>query len=158
MSTWDDNRQAINQLWPLMTLTEEEKRLWRDDLSSLDQPVLYDAIRNVKRNNDSNYPQLKWIRDEYRALDRIRNFSNRRSSAGEPRQIVNIDSADNARMRDELKIAIELATRADYQSTVDLIADKASQHKVELSTAYRLVRYLNERLGMNDGGHVGATA
>ena len=158
MRTWDDNRQAINQLWPLMTLTEEEKRLWRDDLSSLDQPVLYDAIRNVKRNNDSNYPQLKWIRDEYRALDRIRNFSNRRSSAGEPRQIVNIDSAENARMRDELKIAIELATRADYQSTVDLIADKASQHKVELSTAYRLVRYLNERLGMNDGGHLGGTA
>jgi hypothetical protein len=71
MRTWEENKTAINQLWPMAQFTEEERRLWHDDLSGLDQAVLYDAIRNVKRNNESLYPQLKWLRDEYRHLSRL---------------------------------------------------------------------------------------
>ena len=158
MRTWDTNRQTINQLWPLMEFTAEEKKLWHDDLSGLDQAVLYDAIRNVKRNNDTNYPQLKWVRDEYRVLERLRNLRRPTAAAGKAKQIVNIDADKNARMRDELKVAIELATPADWQSTVDLIADKAGKCDIEMATAIRLVRYLNERLGMADGGRIGDAA
>lgn len=158
MKTWDTNRQAINQLWPLMTFTDEEKRLWHDDLSGLDQAVLYDSLRNVKRNNDSNYPQLKWVRDEYRALDRVRSLRRSTTPHGEEKQIVNIDADKNARMRDELKVAIELAAPSDYDATVDLIADKAGKCEIEMATAFRLVRYLNERLGLANGGRIGEAA
>lgn len=158
MRTWDTNRQTINQLWPLMTFTDEEKRLWHDDLSGLDQAVLYDAIRNVKRNNDTNYPQLKWVRDEYRVLDRLRNVRRSASATGEQKQIVNIDAQQDARVRDELKIAIETASPPDYQFTVDLVAEKAAKCEIEMATAFRLVRYLNERLGMANGGRIGDAA
>lgn len=158
MRTWDTNRQTINQLWPLMEFTAEEKKLWHDDLSGLDQAVLYDAIRNVKRNNDTNYPQLKWVRDEYRVLDRLGKLKRKTTPTGEPRQVVSIDADRNARTREELKVAIDLATPADYHATVDLVADKAGKCEIELATAIRLVNYLNERLGMSDGGPIGDAA
>lgn len=158
MRTWDDNRNAINGLWPLMQFTDEEKRLWHDDLSGLDQVVLYDAIRNVKRNNDSNYPHLKWVRDEYRVLERLRNLRRPSTQPGEPKQIVHIDADKNAAMRDELKVAIDLAGPSDYQFTVDLVADKAAKCEIEMATAIRLVRYLNQRLGKADGGSIGDAA
>jgi hypothetical protein len=156
--TWDENRVAINELWPLVQFTAEEKRLWTDDLSGLDQDSLYDAIRNVKRNNESNYPQLKWVRDEYRSLDRVRKLSSRRSSAEEPRQVVKIDADQNARMRDELTIVVDQAGNGDYESIVELIADKAAGHKIEMATAFGLVRYLQRRLGMANGGRIGDAA
>lgn len=153
MRTWDQNRQAINQLWPLMEFTDEEKRLWHDDLSVCDQEVLYDAIRNVKRNNESNYPQLKWIRDEYRGLERLKKFSTRpMPKAGEERQPVVIDSESDSRIGDELRIVCEMATPAQYQEIVDLIADKAAKLQIEMLTARRLIVYLQERLGMSLGG------
>lgn len=158
MRTWDLNRQAINQLWPLMEFMPEEKKLWHDDLSGLDQAVLYDALRNVKRNNDTNYPQLKWVRDEYRVLDRLRNVRRPSSPQGECKKIVSIEPDKNARMRDELKVVIDLASPSDYQATVDLIADKAGSCDIEMATAIRLVRYLNERLGMAQGGRIGDAA
>lgn len=158
MRTWDENRQAINQLWPLMTFTDEEKRLWHDDLAGLNQDVLYDAIRNVKRANDSNYPHIKWVREEYRGLERLSKFASRKTADGEPRQVVKIDADKNARMRDELKAAIECATTADFDSTLALIADKAANCQIELATGYRLVRYLLERLGMANGNVYGGAA
>jgi hypothetical protein len=156
--TWDDNRVAINELWPLVQFTSEEKRLWTDDLSGLDQGSLYDAIRNVKRNNESNYPQLKWVRDEYRSLDRVRKLSSRRSLHDEPRQLVKIDADQNARMREELTLVVDDAKHDEYRSIVDLIADKAACHKIEMATAFGLVRYLQRRLGMANGGRIGDAA
>lgn len=150
MRTWDENRNAINQLWPLMTFTDEEKRLWHDDLSGLDQSVLYDAIRNVKRNNDTNYPQLKWVRDEFRLLDRLRKIEQRPKQ--EPRVTVQIDKREDEKLRDELREYIDSVTRAEWKQAVDLVADKAATLKIELATGYRLVRYLNKRLGMENGG------
>lgn len=155
MRTWDENKTAINQLWPMAQFTEEERRLWTDDLSGLDQSILYDAIRNVKRNNESLYPQLKWIRDEYRGLHRISQFAAKKTSTGEKREVVSIDSADDKRYRDDLRIAIDMATPSDFDSTVDLIASKAADKKIEMATAYRLVQYAIERLGMGGGNALG---
>ena len=152
MRTWDDNKTAINQLWPMAQFTDEEKRLWTDDLSGLDQIVLYDAIRNAKRNHDSLYPQLKWIRDEYRTLSRIASLlSKKRAAPGEPKNRVRIDASVDRRTEDELRAVVEVTTVAQFESTRDLIADKAATLKIELATAYRLVRYLLKRLGMSNG-------
>lgn len=155
MRTWDENRRAINELWPLLQFTGEEKRLWTDDLSGLDQDLLYDAIRNVKRNNESNYPQIKWVRDEYRSLDRVRKLAARKPVTDEPRQVVRIDADVNARMRDELRIVVEQATLNDKDSVVDLIADKAAKLQIEMQTAFGLVRFLLDRLGLSNGGFLG---
>lgn len=155
--TWDDNRQAINQLWPMNQLTEEERRLWSDDLSRLNQDMLYDALRNVKRNHDSNYPQIKWIRDEYRTLDRLASLKSRRPASAEAKVPVIIDTDAEARMRDDLKVMIETATPADKDATVDMIADKAGKCEISMATAFRLVRYLLERLGLSNGMRFGGS-
>lgn len=155
MRTWDDNRAAINGLWPMMQLTEEEKKLWHDDLSPLDQVVLYDAIRNVKRNNDTLYPQLKWVRDEYRSLHRIKSLQGKRANQQEePRQLVCIDKQADDQMASDLRAFIDECTPGQWREAADLIADKASELKLEMATAFRLGRYLNERLGMSQGGKV----
>jgi hypothetical protein len=153
--TWDDNKTAINGLWPMMQLTDEEKRLWHDDLEPLDQVVLYDAIRNVKRNNDTLYPQIKWVREEYRTLHRMRQLSDRRANpSGEPRKLVRIDKKADEKMANDLRSYIDECTPGQWREAVDLIADKAAELKIELATAFRLCRYLNERLGMAQGGKV----
>lgn len=155
MRTWNDNRTAINQLWPRFELTEAERQLWHDDLSGLDQDVLYDAIRNVKRNTDTLYPQLKWMRDEYKRLHRIRSFAERGPSAPkEQRQVVRINEKDNERVRRDLVKVIDSLVPAQWQEGVDLIAAKAGELKIEMQTALRLCRYLNDRLGMSDGGKI----
>lgn len=152
MRTWDENRRAISELWPLMDWTAEEKKLWIEDLSGLDQVVLYDAIRNVKRNNDTNYPQLKWIREEYRTLNRLSQSASRTYKPSEPRELQRIDSSDDQRYREELMEVIRMATPADYDSIAALIAQKAYDLKIELGTGIKLGRYLNQRLGRNQGG------
>lgn len=159
MRTWDQNRVAINQLWPHCKWTDEERVLWHDDLHRLDQVVLYDAIKNVKRNNESMYPQLKWVREEYRQLHRLKTFSEKkRLATTEPREIVNIDKASDAAMREELMAVVEMTTPAEFQGTVDLIADKAARLQIEMATAFRLVSYLLRRLGMDNGNAMGGIA
>jgi hypothetical protein len=157
--TWEENRQAINQLWPMVQFTDEERKLWSDDLKALDQAVLYDAIRNAKRNNDSLYPQLKWIRDEYRSLEASRKWARGSKSAASPEHPrVSIDKATNERNLAELKALVEVTEPCDFRMTVDVIADKASSLQIEMATAFRLVKYLLRRLGMSNGGSIGDAA
>ena len=157
MRTWNDNRTAINQLWPMAQWTDEEKRLWSEDLSRLDQIVLYDAIRNVKRTRDSLYPQLPWVLNEYRDLSRARKTMERKPAA-EQRKPVVIDKDTDDQMRRDLMAVVEMASRETYQETVDMIADAASKLKVEMKTAYSLVLYLIKRLGMGRGNVLGGDA
>lgn len=155
MRTWDENRVAINQLWPKCEWTDEERKLMHDDLEPLDQAVLYDAIRNVKRNNDTLYPQLKWFRDEYRSLSRVKSLQERRPNPErEQRQVVRIEKRDDDKMAGELRAYIDGCTPGDWREAVDFIADKAASLKVEMATAFRLCRYLNERLGIAQGGRI----
>lgn len=160
MRTWEENKTAINQLWPMAQFTDEERKLWGDDLRGLDQVVLYDAIRNVKRNSESLYPQIKWIRDEYRRLDSTRKWLRPQAKNGEQSEFVKvvIDSKTDAKMRDELRALVEVTEPSDFKRTVDIIADKAARLQIELGTAFRLVRYLLERLGLSDGGQIGGAA
>jgi len=152
--TWDDNRNAINQLWPMAQFTDEEKRLWSEDLSRLDQVLLYDAIRNVKRTRDSLYPQLPWVLAEYRDLWRARK-STERKPAQERRTPVVIDKDTDVQMERELRTVVEMATRETHIETVDIIADAAARLKIEMKTAYGLVRYLLKRLGLDRGNAMG---
>lgn len=152
MRTWEENRRAISELWPLMEWTGEEKKLWVDDLSVLDQTLLYDAIRNVKRTRETNYPQLVWIRDEYRTLNRLSQAAARNGKPVEPRELQKVAASDDQRYRDELMEVIRMASPSDFEMIRDLIAGKAAEVKIEMATALRLINFLLQRTGRAQGG------
>lgn len=145
MRTWDDNRAAINQLWPQCKWTDEERRLLHDDLSGLDQDVLYDALRNVKRSRDSLYPQLPWMLQSYRDL-----FSAKRSAlksvptTSEPRLRCEVDDAEDKRLAEEFVSVIDTSGPSDFKSIEAMVLDKLP--KMLNATAYRVLMYASKRL------------
>ena len=145
MRTWDQNRAAINQLWPIAQFTDEEKRLWHDDLSGIDQDVLYDSLRNVKRSRDSLYPQLPWILQAYREL-----FSAKRSALkatptqSEPRLLVNVSDAEDKRLAAEFVTYIDSAQPSEFDAVETMVLDNLP--KMLNATAYRVLMYARKRL------------
>ena len=144
MRTWDQNKSAINQLWPTCTFTDEEKRLWGDDLSCLDQELLYDAIRNVKRTRDTQWPQLKWMLDAYRELSHARKQAKTHSKAPEPRVGVSVNEDENSRLADEFIAYIEAAAPTDCPKIIEMVLDKLP--KMHSRTAMRVINYAKKRL------------
>lgn len=147
--TWNDNRTAINQLWPAVTYTPEEARLWKDDLSGLDQSMLYDAIRNTKRSHDSVYPQLKWVLDAYRELAmrrRVAVTGIRQKTTNEPKVCHYFDDAEDKRRRREYIDWIESASPTDYRAIYDDIFDMQNFKHMKSVTVSSLILYAKERL------------
>lgn len=144
--TWDDNRTAINELWPVVQFTNEEKRLWNDDLSSLDQDTLYDAIRNAKRNHDSVYPQLKWILDAYRELTNLRRAALRLIGPREKKTEWNIDDNRDREMRNEMMEWVDRANPNEFQTIRDAVFSDEVFPKLRCVTAIRILSYAKKRL------------
>lgn len=144
--TWDDNRTAINQLWPVAQFTDEEKRLWSDDLSGLDQETLYDAIRNAKRTHDSVYPQLKWILDAYRELTNLRRAALRLSQPREKKTEWNIDDDGDRQARNEMIEWVDRAEPSEYQAIHDAVFAHGTFERLHSITALRIVMYAKQRL------------
>ena len=145
--TWDDNRAAINQLWPVMQFTEEEKKLWCDDLSSLDQDTLYDAIRNVKRNKDSLYPQLKWVLDAFRELDHAKRQAIKQKRPPQTEDLpppIVINEAESARYAKDFVAVIDAAQPRDFDEVQCRVLDHLP-HLTSLA-AMRLLGYARQRL------------
>jgi hypothetical protein len=158
--TWEQNKTTINQLWPTCSFTDEEKRLWGDDLGSLDQDVLYDAIRNVKRTRDTQWPQLKWMLDAYRELSHAKRQAKTHAKAPEPRVGVKVDEDENSRLADDFIAYIDSAAPSDFQDIHDRVLDKLP--KMHSLTALRVIIYAKKRLlgeepkfgRVNDNGDV----
>jgi hypothetical protein len=144
--TWDENRQSINQLWPIVQFTEEEKRLWNDDLSGLDQDMLYDAIRNAKRGHDAVYPQLKWILDEYRSLAATRRAVLRSNKPREEKTKWDIDETQDRAARNELMEWVDRAQPSEYRAIYDAVFDMDTFKRLHSVTANRIIMYAKERL------------
>jgi hypothetical protein len=144
--TWDENRQTINQLWPVAQFTAEDVRLWHDDLSGLDQDMLYDAIRNVKRTHDSVYPQLKWMLDEYRSLAQSRKAALRSTVSREEKTQWNIDETQDREARNELMEWVDRAEPSEYRAIHDAVFEPEMFKRLHSLTAMRIVFYARERL------------
>jgi len=145
--TWDDNRKAINQLWPAMTYTEEESRLWREDLSGLDQSLLYDAIRNAKRRHDSVVPHLKWMLDGYRELDAARRSALKSGQKKrEPKISYHWDDAEDRRLARHYVEWIDNASPSDYRQIHDDVFEMKNFQRMRSKTVTSLVVYAKERL------------
>ena len=139
---WDDNRETINDLWPLLELRPAEKDLGHDDLSALDQETLYEALREVKRTKESPWPQLAWIHEAYRQLRSAQRSAERiaermQSAFSGERLVVDLDESErlNAYYRGAFEAAQTLLE-------VDALAFElnASVDKLEARTAIRLFR------------------
>ena len=144
MRTWDQNKTSINQLWPTCSFTDEEKRLWSDDLSSFDQDVLYDAIRNVKRTRDTQWPQLKWMLDAYRELAHAKRQAKTQRKPQEPRCGVDVNEDENSRLADDFVAYIDSAAPSDYQTIFNMVLDRLP--KMHSRTALRVITYAKKRL------------
>lgn len=145
MRTWDENRTAINQLWPQCQWTDEERRLWHDDLHCLDQPMLYDALRNVKRNNDTLYPQLKWILDSYRELASARKRATRPSHLIEKKLELTHTDDDDRQTAAEFIALIEVLSPADFHELEHKVLH-IGLPRMHSASAVRVLNYARVRL------------
>lgn len=147
MRTWDENRTAINQLWPQCQLTDEERRLWWDDLSGehIDQDVLYDALRNVKRSHDTLYPHLKWIRDEYNSLRSSKKAAQRKAVKPEPKlDLSGISDEGDRRLSEDFVALIDLASPSDFDDIQARVIAKVDE--MHARSAIRVLNYARKRL------------
>ena len=144
MKTWDENRASINQLWPTFVFTDAEKQLWHDDLSGLDQDVLHDAIRNVKRTRDTQWPQLKWMLDGYRELAHSKRQAKTHRIKSEPRLNLIISEDENSRLADDFIAYIDSATPTDCPQIIEMVLDRLP--KMHSRTAMRVINYAKKRL------------
>lgn len=147
MRTWEENKTSINQLWPQCRWTAEEGELWRGDLSRLDQDVLYDAIRDVKRGHDTLYPQLKWMLDTYRELASLKKNASVTRTKAEVKLNIEIDEAENAKLVDECVKMIDGSTREDFATAEETVLKQLKRKNgIHSSAALRLLKYARRRL------------
>ena len=147
MRTWEENKTTINQLWPQCRWTGEEGELWRGDLSRLDQDVLYDAIRDVKRSHDTLYPQLKWMLETYRELAALKKSAGVTKTKAEVKIKLDINEEENAKLVDDCMKMIDESTRADFPSVEETVLNQLKQKNgIYASAAVRLLRYARRRL------------
>lgn len=144
MRTWEENKSAINQLWPQCQWTEEERRLWSGDLGNLDQDVLYDAIRNVKRCHDTLYPQLKWMLDGYRELFSLKRRVLSRPKGQEEKLDLKISADEDRRLAADFIAVIDESSPDDFQNIETMVLDRLP--KMYAATAHRLLMYARKRL------------
>jgi hypothetical protein len=146
MRTWDQNKVAMNQLWPQCQWSDEERRLLTDDLGGLDQDTLYDALRNVKRSRDTLYPQIKWILDAYRELTSARKHASSSRKDFEVHKSVPVDADESRRLASEFVGMIEGASPSDFGMIEGLVLDKVQQLKIDMLPARRVLMYARKRL------------
>jgi hypothetical protein len=142
--TWEDNKLAINELWPAYVFTGEERKLWTDDLSHLDQAMLYDAIRNAKRSHETPFPQIKWLTDAYRELNRLRKGATHFKDPQHPRLKVDVKDDENRRLVDDFYAVIDDAVPSDWPQIETSILDKLG--KMHAGSALKCLNYARERL------------
>lgn len=144
MRTWEENKTAINQLWPTHEWSDEEAKLVREDLSPLDQPTLYDAIRNAKRKHDTPFVHLKWLLDEYRQLESVKKHASRSAKPRDPKLELNVDDERDRMLRDQFIAYIEECEPQHFGEVEDRVLEKLPQmHSV---SAVRVLGYARARL------------
>lgn len=144
MRTWDENREAINQLWPSHEWTVEEAKLVREDLSPLDQPTLYDAIRNAKRKHDTPFVHLKWLLDEYRDLSSSKRHALKASTPKDPKLQISIDVELDRKLSADFVAWIDECEPEHFGEVETKVLDKLPQ--MHSLSAFKVLSYARSRL------------
>ena len=69
--TWEENKNAIRELWPNATIEPALAQLFVDRLSGLDQSVLAEAVREARIQSRYPTPELREILDAYHKVKRL---------------------------------------------------------------------------------------
>lgn len=145
MRTWEENKELINGLWPQHEFTSEEAQLFSADLERLDQEVLHDAIKNVKRSHDTGWVHLKWFLEEYRQLKRAKgNASGYHKYQGHKKLDLNIDPNENEKLRQQFLILIDASEPKEFSKIQTMVLDALP--KMASVTALRVLVYARARL------------
>ena len=144
MRTWEENKTAINQLWPSHEWSDEEAKLVREDLSPLDQPTLYDAIRNAKRKHDTPFVHLKWLLDEYRELSSSKRHALKASKPKDPKLEISIDDDLDRRLAADFVSWIDDCDPEHFGDVETKVLDKLPQ--MHSLSAVKVLGYARSRL------------
>tara|TARA_S200002703_G_scaffold90203_2_gene77806 strand:+ start:115 stop:630 length:516 start_codon:yes stop_codon:yes gene_type:complete len=98
--TWETNRQRINGLWSQASWTPEEKFIWHDALSELNQQRLWKALQVVAKKYSSPKPSIKWVLTEYQ---RILDDEEAKAIAEKREKTQEYDDEKDRRMMDEVR-------------------------------------------------------
>jgi hypothetical protein len=142
--TWDENKTAINQLWPSHEWSDEEAKLVREDLSPLDQPTLYDAIRNAKRKHDTPFVHLKWLLDEYRELSSSKRHALKASKPKDPKLQISIDDDLDRKLAADFVAWIDDCDPEHFGEVETMVLDKLPQ--MHSLSALKVLSYARSRL------------
>jgi hypothetical protein len=142
--TWDENKTAINQLWPSHEWSDEEAKLVREDLSPLDQPTLYDAIRNAKRKHDTPFVHLKWLLDEYRELSSSKRHALKASKPKDPKLQISIDDDLDRKLAADFVSWIDDCDPEHFGEVETMVLDKLPQ--MHSLSALKVLSYARSRL------------
>jgi len=142
--TWDENRNAMNQLWPSHIWSDEELKLVREDLSPLDQPTLYDAIRNAKRKHDTPFVHLKWLLDEYRELSSAKRHALKVTQPKDPKLQISIDDDLDRKLSADFVAWIDDCDPEHFGDVETKVLDKLPQ--MHSLSALKVLSYARSRL------------
>jgi len=142
--TWEENKLAINELWPAYVYTNEERKLWEEDLRDLDQAMLYDAIRNAKRSHETPFPQIKWLTDAYRELSRLRKGATHFKDPQHPKLKITVKEEENRKLVDDFLAVIDDAVPSDWPEIEKSIL--AKDMKMHAPSMTKCLNYARERL------------
>jgi len=141
--TFAQNLAVVGELWPMAEFTGEEKKLWNDDLSGLDQDTLYESLRSVKRLRESLYPQLPWVLASYRELSASRRARSK-SLDPHPKLALEISDEEDAMLAGELTAMIEASSPSDFAAIEEVMLGEKLP-RMRATTASRLLRLLSAR-------------
>jgi hypothetical protein len=134
----------MNQLWPSHIWSDEELKLVREDLSPLDQPTLYDAIRNAKRKHDTPFVHLKWLLDEYRELSSSKRHALKASKPKDPKLQIIIDDDLDRKLAADFVAWIDDCDPEHFGEVETMVLDKLPQ--MHSLSALKVLSYARSRL------------
>lgn len=143
MRTWNDNKDVINQLWPTQWNPEEWK-LIHEDLSPLDQAILYDAIRNAKRKHDTPFVHLKWLLDEYRELAAARKQAIKATKPKDPKLQIEVNDEQDRKLSAEFVTWIDICEPKNFPEVEAKVLDYLP--KMHAISVIKILGYARARL------------
>jgi hypothetical protein len=149
MRTYEDNVETINELWQTFMPTHELKQLFREQLSKLNQDVLYLSIKRAKVDNEGPWPAIKWFTTAYADVQRkLREAGEVREVAYKPikNTLPKVDGDAEAKLVSDFRLAIQDCGDQGFVALHDMIVDRVGRCEIGLANGARLCNELREHV------------
>jgi hypothetical protein len=157
MRTIEENSKAIGGLWPEWKPTDEQRSLWRDTLTPLDQDAVFEAVRRAKASSNWREPVLKGVVEAYAEVRRERAEAAKAAkpaAAPEPvpdrKSFEQPEAAVERRLIEDFTGVIEAARPGEFKEIEGRVLDRLGRGLSSVA-AYRLLVAARRRL-LGQGG------